>query len=597
MAIETSPYVVAGIPVLLTPAVPNDSPNAKYNGIKPSVTILHKGHRKSPGFRPFPVDTIWERDITIPMRDGILLRGDVFRPTNSKGLPALIAFSPYGKSGDGFSALNHVEGRAGVPVEKLSGYESFEAPDPAEWTQHGYAVVNVTTRGIQGSEGHHKWHGKAEARDGYDTIEYIAQLPWSDGHTALAGNSWLATNQWFIAAEQPPHLTCILPLEGLSDVYRETLCRDGVPYLPFWSFLGNNLFSNNEREDVISMINKYPLMNDYWEDKRAKANLITVPAYVLASMSTGLHTVGSTRCFEDIPHEKKWLRMNATQEWHDLYRDDTNADLKKFLDFYMKGAENGWEMTPKVRISVIRYNQSPIENVPFNNWPIPETQHRTLWLSHNGALEAAQESVVPGKISYQSDAPALQEDDDPEFVEFSYTFTEKSTMIGPARAVLYMSCSDHDDMDVFVILRKADKDGNILRNYNIPIQDLVGVNDQKDVALINTLQYVGPTGVLRASHRALDPNLSKPHWPAHDHTKETKLQSSEVVKLEIGIWPSAIQFEAGEKLILRVAGHQMTLAEFEPLRGGFKTGNIGRHYLHLDSDNYPSRITVPLVEI
>lgn len=63
---------------------------------------------------------------------------------------------------------------------------------------------------------------------------------------------------------------------------------------------------NNEREDVISMMNKYPLMNGYWEDKRAKANLITVPAYVLASMSTGLHTVGSIRCFEDIPHEKKW---------------------------------------------------------------------------------------------------------------------------------------------------------------------------------------------------------------------------------------------------------------------------------------------------
>jgi hypothetical protein len=54
------------------------------------------------------------------------------------------------------------------------------------------------------------------------------------------------------------------------------------------------------------MIRKYPLMNDYWEDKRAKAHLIEVPAYVLASMSTGLHTVGSIRCFEDIPHEKKW---------------------------------------------------------------------------------------------------------------------------------------------------------------------------------------------------------------------------------------------------------------------------------------------------
>lgn len=54
------------------------------------------------------------------------------------------------------------------------------------------------------------------------------------------GNSWLATSQWFIAAERPPHLACILPLEGLSDVYRETLCRGGVPYLPFWSFLRDN---------------------------------------------------------------------------------------------------------------------------------------------------------------------------------------------------------------------------------------------------------------------------------------------------------------------------------------------------------------------
>lgn len=54
------------------------------------------------------------------------------------------------------------------------------------------------------------------------------------------------------------------------------------------------------------MIEKYPLMNEYWDDKRAKSHLINVPAYVLASMSTGLHTVGSTRSFEDIPHNKKW---------------------------------------------------------------------------------------------------------------------------------------------------------------------------------------------------------------------------------------------------------------------------------------------------
>lgn len=59
------------------------------------------------------------------------------------------------------------------------------------------------------------------------------------------------------------------------------------------------------------MLEKYPLMNAYWEDKRAKPELINIPTYVLASMSTGLHTVGSTRCFEDMTHEKKWYMLLA----------------------------------------------------------------------------------------------------------------------------------------------------------------------------------------------------------------------------------------------------------------------------------------------
>lgn len=54
------------------------------------------------------------------------------------------------------------------------------------------------------------------------------------------------------------------------------------------------------------MLDKYPLMNQYWENKRARPELINIPTYVLASMSTGLHTVGSLRCFEEIPHDKKW---------------------------------------------------------------------------------------------------------------------------------------------------------------------------------------------------------------------------------------------------------------------------------------------------
>lgn len=82
--------------------------------------------------------------------------------------------------------------------------------------------------------------GSGEGRDGYDAIEYLATLPWSNGKLALVGNSWLAMAQWHIAAERPPHLTCIAPLEGCSDFYRETLNRGGVPYRPFWSFLAQH---------------------------------------------------------------------------------------------------------------------------------------------------------------------------------------------------------------------------------------------------------------------------------------------------------------------------------------------------------------------
>jgi len=73
-----------------------------------------------------------------------------------------------------------------------------------------------------------RWWGAAEGRDGYDAVEFLAAMPWCNGSVALIGNSWLAISQYFIAAEHPPHLKCIAPLEGASDVYRENLCRGGT---------------------------------------------------------------------------------------------------------------------------------------------------------------------------------------------------------------------------------------------------------------------------------------------------------------------------------------------------------------------------------
>lgn len=59
-------------------------------------------------------------------------------------------------------------------------------------------------------------------------------------------------------------------------------------------------------EDIVGMAQETELTSDYWEDKRASIDRIEVPAYILASYSTMLHTVGSFRGYEDIPHDAKW---------------------------------------------------------------------------------------------------------------------------------------------------------------------------------------------------------------------------------------------------------------------------------------------------
>ncbi len=152
--VSTMAFKVGEIEVLHSKSAPIDRPTSNYNGFNPSTTTLPKGHKKDDECRRFPVEIILERDIKIPMRDGVTLFADVFRPVGeSQKYPAIIPWSPYGKSGTGFFGLHLVPGRVGIPKSMLSGYEKFEAPDPAEWVQHGYAIVNIDARGTFKSEG------------------------------------------------------------------------------------------------------------------------------------------------------------------------------------------------------------------------------------------------------------------------------------------------------------------------------------------------------------------------------------------------------------------------------------------------------------
>lgn len=110
----------------------------------------------------------------------------------------------------------------------------------------------------------------------------------------------------FIAAEKPPHLKAIAPWEGISDFYRESICRGGIPNPAFWDILCKDINGLRLREDVCSMVEKYPLWNAYWDDKKAQLANIDIPMYVLASYSTQLHTEGSIRGWKYASSKQKW---------------------------------------------------------------------------------------------------------------------------------------------------------------------------------------------------------------------------------------------------------------------------------------------------
>jgi uncharacterized protein len=123
--------------------------------------------------------------------------------------------------------------RAGIAKERTSGYEKFEAPDPAEWCKRGYAVINIDARGAGHSEGKIAHWGVQEAEDIYDVINWLSKQPWCNGSVTMAGNSWLAISQINFASRlKHPALKALAPWESFTDVYRHLVARGDRPHIP-----------------------------------------------------------------------------------------------------------------------------------------------------------------------------------------------------------------------------------------------------------------------------------------------------------------------------------------------------------------------------
>ena len=147
---------------------------------------------------------IVEKNVPARMRDGVTLRADVYRPDTAERLPVLLQRTPYSKN----------PGREDNLFRRLAS--------------RGYVVVVQDTRGRYMSDGVAKPHDEAE--DGYDTIEWVSALPYSNGRVGTFGGSYLATTQLLAAPLRPPHLVAIFPSSSYNSRY-DMVFQGGAFYL------------------------------------------------------------------------------------------------------------------------------------------------------------------------------------------------------------------------------------------------------------------------------------------------------------------------------------------------------------------------------
>ena len=358
---------------LYVPSRPLEPGSDRYGVLSefdPGTRTLAAGSRIAPMFGPLPVDIVLDKDVAVTLRDGVTIYVDVFRPAGTEKVPVIVAWSPYGKGQGTSASVLGIFGMVGLDNGVVSGLEKFEGPDPAYWCAQGYAICNPDVRGVGNSEGDSVLWDRQEGRDCYDLIEWLATQEWCSGKVGMSGTSYLAVSQWFTAAEQPPHLAAIHPEEGVSDVYRDLVRRGGMPDTGFAEMLQtSNFFGKGQQEDILTEADRYPFMNDLWENKIPRFDRITVPAYVVASYSHTLHTAGTFRAWRRIASTQKWLRIHNTLEWPDYYDEANREDLRRFFDHYLKGEDNGWEQTPRVRYSVLDMQGVDRVNVTADAFP------------------------------------------------------------------------------------------------------------------------------------------------------------------------------------------------------------------------------------
>ncbi|MGH7776994.1 MAG: CocE/NonD family hydrolase [Candidatus Dormibacterales bacterium] len=545
-----------------------------------------------------PAGMLIERDVPIPMRDGLVLRADVFRPERAEGAPVILTMGPYGK-GLPYQEAHYApmwKWLLGSHPEVLEGssgsFMTWETVDPERWVPAGYACVRVDSRGAGRSPGVLEIWSPQETDDLYECIEWAGAQPWSTGRVGLCGISYYAMNQWWVAGMQPPHLAAMIAWEGANDYYREISHHGGILSNVFFGkswyerqvlsmqhgrpgpvdpWLGDcvngpEVLSETElaanRVDTPSQ-NRRHAVDDEWHRSRS-ANLkgIRVPFLSAANWAGfGLHERGNFEAFTEAASEQKWLEVHPGRHEEWFYLPYGVALQMRFMDHFLKGEDNGWDREPRVWLQ-IRYADGNFELRKEDGWPLARTRWTPLYLDA-GARRLSWTPVGPGRTSFDAlGEPAVFLSDPVEY---------ETELTGPMALSLGVSSSTAD-ADLFVTFQAFDPEG-------------------REVEFQGTVDPHTPLaqGWLRVSHRELDPLRSVPWRPFHPHRRRELLEPGRVYEVEVEIWPTCVVLPVGSRLALVVGGRDFERPGADDSQSVFPSKGSGP-FLHDDPQDRPADV-------
>jgi uncharacterized protein len=386
-----------------------------------------------------------EKNVMVPMRDGVRLATDVYRPTEGGPFPVLISRLPYNKE---------------LPMMAQAAIDTSRA------VQAGYAVVLQDCRGRFASEGEFTPIFN-EASDGADSVDWIAQQTWSTGQVGTVGGSYLGFTQWLLAKEQPEALRAMAPAITTSDYYESPWRHTGGVFelgiSLFWSlFMVPEELQRQLRQGKASMeqmgtlmqvmsnassqFEHLPLMDmsllrdfapyyfdwlahptydDYWRGIAHKEHYeqITVPALNIGGWYdiflggtlenyTGMKQRGGSAVARQNqrlligPWSHGYMTGIFPERNYGLMASGDVADVVgaqlRWYDHWLKGENNGVEQDKPVKIFVMGLDQWREED----DWPLPDTQFRPYYQHSDGHANTA---TGDGMLS--TEAPAEEAED------------------------------------------------------------------------------------------------------------------------------------------------------------------------------------------